>query len=362
MTVRSKKILFYLYSLGAGGAERVIALLASGFAARGHDVTLALQADADENRPFVSEAVRIAHLPRDHGAAVRQLANLLRDETPDISLSALGLCNLKHTIAATIAGRRHRAILSVHGHIDAEPQPTSRLANRLMIATTRLTARTICVSDWMRAHVVNDLHGSAARTVTIHNPAPIEQAIPAADAAALAARAPVVLAMGRLAPAKDFATLIRAFAATKRADARLVIIGEGPERTALEALAHMLGIADRVEMPGYIAEPWPCFRAARVCAISSLTESFSNVAVEALAHGLPVVSTDCGGPREILTRPEQGVLVPIGDVPAMATALASALDFPGDPAPRVARARDFSLDAALDAYDDLFDRVIAAHR
>ncbi len=360
MTVRSKKILFYLYSLGAGGAERVVALLASGFATRGHDVTLALQDDADENRPFVSDDVKIARLPRDHGAAVRQLANLLRDETPDISVSALGLCNLKHTLAATLAGRRHRAILSVHGHIDAEPQPTSRLANRLMVATTRLTARTVCVSDWMRAHVVNDLHGSAARTVTIYNPAPIEQAIPAADAAALAARAPIVLALGRLAPAKDFATLIRAFAGIDRTDARLVIIGEGPEREALEVLTRTLGLADRVEMPGYIAEPWPCFRTARVCAVSSLTESFSNVAVEALAHGLPVVSTDCGGPREILVRPEQGVLVPVGDVAAMTAALAAALENPGDPAPRVARARDFSLDAALDAYDALFDQVIGA--
>lgn len=357
MTVRSKKILFYLYSLGAGGAERVVALLASGFAARGHEVTLALQDDADENRPFVSDAVKIARLPRGHGAAVRQLADLLRQEKPDISLSALGLCNLKHTLAATLAGRRHRAILSVHGHIDAEPQPTSRLANRLMIATTRVTARTVCVSDWMRAHVVNDLHGSAARTVTIYNPAPIEQAIPAADAAALAARPPVILALGRLAPAKDFATLLRAFAAMRRPEARLVIIGEGPERTGLEALAQTLGIADRIAMPGYVAEPWPWFRTARVCAVSSLTESFSNVAVEALAHGLPVVSTDCGGPREILTRPEEGILVPVGDVTAMAAALAASLDEPGDPALRIARARDFSLAVALDAYSALFDRV-----
>lgn len=360
MTIGSKKILFYLYSLGAGGAERVVALLASGFAARGHDVTLALQDEADENRPFLSDDVRIARLPRDHGAAVRHLAALLRRETPDISVSALGLCNLKHTLAAALAGRRHRAILSVHGHIDAEPQPTSRLANRLMIATSRLTARTVCVSDWMRAHVVNDLHGSAARTVTIYNPAPIEQAVPAADARALAARPPVVLALGRLAPAKDFATLIDAFARVPLSEARLVIIGEGPERDALEKQARALGIADRVDMPGYIAEPWRYFRTARVCAVSSVTESFSNVAVEALAHGLPVVSTDCGGPREILIRPEQGVLVPVGDVAAMAAALVAALEDPGDPAPRVARARDFSLDAALDAYDELFDRVMTA--
>lgn len=359
MTARPKKILFYLYALGAGGAERVVAMLASGFAARGHNVALALQTEADENRPFVSPAVRIINLPRSHGAAIQTLADALGREKPDVSLSALGFCNLKHTVAATLAGRRHRAILSAHGHIDAEPQPISRLSNRLMVATTRLTARTVCVSDWMRRHVVDDLHGSAARTVTIYNPAPIEQATPAVDAAELAARSPVVLSLGRLVPGKDFAMLIRAFARLDDPAAQLVIIGEGPERAALQAQAHALGVANRVAMPGYVREPWSYFREARVCAVSSTTESFSNVIVEALANGLPVVSTDSGGPREILTHSSQGVLVPVGDEAAMAAALAAALRSPGDPQPRVTRAQAFSLGATLDAYDRLFDAVIA---
>ena len=246
MTAPPKKILFYLYALGAGGAERVVAMLASGFAARGHDVALALQTEAAENKPFVSSAVRIISLPRSHGAAIQTLAGVLAREKPDVSLSALGFCNLKHTLAATLAGRRHRAILSAHGHIDAETQPISRLSNRLMVATTRLTARTVCVSDWMRRHVVDDLHGSAARTVTIYNPAPIEQATPAANAAELTARRPVVLSLGRLVAGKDFAMLIRAFARLDDPAAQLVIIGEGPERGALEALACNLGVADRV--------------------------------------------------------------------------------------------------------------------
>ena len=337
----------------------MISLLASGFAARGCDVTLAIQADATENMPFITPAVRIARLDASHALAIRQLAKILSDEKPDVSISALGLCNLKHTLAATLAGRLHRAVLSVHGHIDAEPQPTSRMANRLMPITTRLTARTVCVSDWMRRHVVDDLYGSEKRTVTIYNPAPIEQAMPATSVADLIAREPVILALGRLVPGKDFAMLIRAFAMLDDPTTKLVIIGEGPERGALEALAHTLGVDARVEMPGYILEPWDYFRRARVCAVSSLSESFSNVAVEALAHGLPVVSTDCGGPREILTRPEEGILVPVGDETAMASALRVALASPGDPRSRVERAKAFSLGSTLDAYDRLFDQVIA---
>ena len=113
-------------------------------------------------------------------------------------------------------------------------------------------------------------------------------------------------------------------------------------------------------MPGYVAEPWGYFARARLCAVSSRSESFSNAVVEALAHGLPVVSTDCGGPGEIISRPEEGVLVPVGDESALAAALAAALASPGDPAPRIARAELFSVDRALDAYERLFEEVIAA--
>jgi glycosyltransferase involved in cell wall biosynthesis len=187
----------------------------------------------------------------------------------------------------------------------------------------------------------------------------MDEARPAADEAELLRRDPVVLAAGRLIPEKGFGLLISALARIDLPQARLVILGDGPQRGALADEARARGVAERIDMPGYVAKPWEYFRRARVCAISSRSESFSNVAVEALAHGLPVVSTDCGGPGEIISRPEEGSLVPIDDEPAMAQALAAALGAPGDPAPRVARAQTFSVDRAVDAYQRLFAEVIA---
>ena len=294
-----------------------------------------------------------------HPRALLRLSRLLARERPDISLSALGVRNLKHALAATLAGRRRHAVLSFHGHVEAEPHVLDRLANRLVPLTTRLAARSVCVSDWMRRHVVDDLGGSAGRAVTIHNPVHLEGVRPARSAADLAAREPMILALGRLVPEKDFSLLISAFARLSMRDARLVIIGDGPERARLESEARALGVAERVELPGYANEPWSYFERARICAVSSRSESFSNVVVEALAHGLPVVSTDCGGPREIISRPEEGVLVPVGDEAALSAALQAALAAPGDPAPRIARAQAFSIDRALDAYERLFDEVIA---
>jgi glycosyltransferase involved in cell wall biosynthesis len=354
-----RKLLFYLYSLAGGGAERVIALLASGFAARGWETILAVQFEARENAGFIDPAVRIELLGAEHGATMWRLARLLKRERPDISLSALGFCNLKHALASTLAGRRNRAILSFHGHIDVEPGFASRVASRLAPVTTRLTARSVCVSDWMRHHVVEELHGCPRRAITIHNPAPIDHAAPAIDEATLLAREAIILALGRLVPEKGFATLIDAFARLDQPGAKLVILGEGPERAALEQRVLALGLAGRVGMPGYVTEPWAYFARARVCAVSSASESFSNVAVEALAHGLPVVSTDCGGPAEIISRPQEGRLVPVGDVAALSEALAAALRAPGDPAPRMARADMFSLQRVLDAYERLFEEVIA---
>jgi glycosyltransferase involved in cell wall biosynthesis len=354
-----RKILFYTYSLGGGGAERVVALLASGFARRGVEVILAVDVEAQENAAFLDPSVRIVTLGPSHPRALMGLSRLIARERPDITLSALGVRNLKHAIAATLAGRRRDALLSFHGHYNAEPHPLDRVANRLVPLTTRLAARSVCVSAWMRRHIVEDLHGSGKRAVVIHNPVQIGGAIPAASVAELERREPIILALGRLVPEKDFALLIRAFARLDRPGAKLVIIGHGPLKQELADQARTLGVADRVEMPGYANEPWAYFERARLCAVSSRSESFSNVVVEAMAHGLFVVATDCGGPREIISRPEEGALVPVGDEAALAAALAAALDHPGDPAPRIARAERFSVEHALDAYAALFAEVNA---
>jgi len=353
-----RRLLFYTHALTGGGAERVFARIASGFAARGDSVSFVVDFDAYEARGLLSPEVSLRILPKGHAAATRQLANWIATEKPDATLSAISVSNLKHAAAAAMARRCRRAILTYHGFFESEPERLSRIGYLLTPLLTRTTAASVTVS----AGLLDDLRARFAapsgRTRLIFNPAAPEPAPDPLSREELETRAPLVVAIGRLAADKDFSTLLRAFSRIARKDARLLILGEGPLRSALTSEARALGIADRVEMPGFVADVGVHLRQARCLAISSRRESFSLACVEALSNGLPVAATDCGGPGEILTSADLGGLVPTGDPDALGRMIEAFLDSPGDPRPRQAHAGEFSLDVALDRYSELIDAVI----
>ena len=108
-------------------------------------------------------------------------------------------------------------------------------------------------------------------------------------------------------------------------------------------------------LPGHVADPAPWYRRAACLAVTSRSESFGLTVAEALAHGVPVVATDCGGPPEVLGG--LGRVVPVGDIPTLGAALAAALTDPGDPAPRRSRAATFALERVCDAYARLADTL-----
>ncbi|MCU0820300.1 MAG: glycosyltransferase [Beijerinckiaceae bacterium] len=353
-----RTFLFYMPALIGGGAERVWALLASEFARRGHDVLFVVDYEAEENKGFLDPRVRRLTLPRTHFGATLGLLRLLRRERPDVSLSGLGVANLKHMIAAFFAGHARRAIISYHGFFASENRLLSRLGNHGSWLFTRLCGRAIAVSDGLRNTLIEQHHASPRRTIRIYNPVFSPADITPVTVEDLAKRPPHLLFVGRMHPDKDLATLVSAFAAVKTPGARLELVGDGPQRAALEAQVKALGLTDRVTFSGYLADPTEAYARARCLVLTSRLESFGNVVAEGLAHGLPVVSTAAAGPLEILDQGRFGAIVPIGDVPALAKALDAALADPGDPVPRIARAALFSIDKATDAYLAAAEAVI----
>jgi glycosyltransferase involved in cell wall biosynthesis len=351
----------YVPALVGGGAERVAAVLASGLADAGHDVTLIADFDAPENRMLVDTRVAMITLGGGHGGNVRRLARLLSERCFDVALAIGASANLKLVAARALARSPTRLIISYHGTSEVGRGWLGWSGYPLAPLLARRAARTVCVSDYLVRHMVERWHCPPVSIVRLYNPVPVERARPAADAAELQARPPVIVALGRLAPEKDFASLITALSLLPHKDARLVIYGDGPDREALRHLGGQLGLAERVELPGYLVDPWDAYGRARCFALTSRSEAFGNVVVEALACGLPVVATDCGGPVEILEHGRYGEIVPVGQPAALAAALGRALDHPGDPALRVARAQAFATATIVQRYLALLDEVITEH-
>lgn len=138
----------------------------------------------------------------------------------------------------------------------------------------------------------------------------------------------LIVCVGRLSREKDQRTLLRAMTLMPpERPWRLAIVGDGPERAALEAFARSHGLADRTVFVGYVADPFAWMMRARVVVLPSIYEGLPCVIMEALACGTPVVCTDCPhGPREILEGGRYGTLIPVGDAAAMAAAIVAALD------------------------------------
>ena len=169
---------------------------------------------------------------------------------------------------------------------------------------------------------------------------------------------PVILGAGRLAPQKDFATLIEAFRRVSAARAcRLIVLGEGRLRPQLEGQIRALGLEDRVSLPGWAENPYALMSRAALFVLSSRYEGFPGALVEALACGCPAVSTDCpAGPSEILKDP--GLLAPVGDPEALSRVMLRALDRPVDETSLRACAARFSVKRAVKGYERLVDRIM----
>jgi glycosyltransferase involved in cell wall biosynthesis len=162
---------------------------------------------------------------------------------------------------------------------------------------------------------------------------------------------PVVLAVGRLTKQKDFPLLIRAFAQVcQKRRARLIILGEGPDRPLLEAQVSELGLEDEVALPGFVENPYAYMSRAALYVLSSQWEGLPTVLIEALYCGAPVVATDCpSGPREILANGRYGALVPMGDVSALAQAIEAGLAGK-TPSPTAESWQPYALETVVDQY------------
>ena len=335
--------------------------LASGFADRGLRVDLVVVAAEGDHLDALPRSVRLVELGVSRTAtSPMALRRYVRESGTPVIISALHHANLALLLAKRVFRLPVRVVPTIHNTLSVERKrarsPIVRVQHAFMDACYRWADRIVAVSEGVAADFRRTAGVRDGMVETIYNPVITEamraQARERPDHPWFEPHAPdVIVAVGRLVRQKDFATLLRAFARSAAArDARLMILGEGPERPVLERLAAELGIADRVAMPGFVPHPYAFLGHARLYVMSSEWEGLPTALIEALAVGVPIVSTDCpSGPREILRDGAYGRLVPVADPDALAAALSDALAAPRQAAPREAW-QPYTWDAAIDAY------------
>jgi glycosyltransferase involved in cell wall biosynthesis len=362
----SDRLTLFTTSLAGGGAERIMVMLANAFSRRGLAVDLVLCRAQGPYLEDVPANVRIIDLQAPRIArALPGFVRYLRRERPASVLSFLTAANCLALLARKMAGTDTRIVVSERSYLRLmlreaqwhKARVLTMLVRRLYPSADAVVGISQGIGDSLR----RDIGLTALHVHTIHNPLDFERvvsaaALPTGHPWLAADQPPVLLGAGRLTRLKDFETLIRAFAHLRpRRESRLVILGEGEQRPALEALARDLGLTDdQLAMPGFSDNPWQWMSRAAVFALTSRHEGFGNVIVEALACGTPVVSTDCpSGPSEILDRGKYGRLVPVGDVESLSDAILQTLDDIPDRETLKNRARHFSIDRAADRYLNL---------
>ncbi|MDD3643066.1 MAG: glycosyltransferase [Candidatus Krumholzibacteria bacterium] len=356
------RIALLLPNLGGGGAQRVIVNLAGGFARRGLGTDVVAVRAAGPLLADLPPRARLIDLgSRSTFAALPRLIRYIRRERPAAMLSTMSHCNVVALLARRLSRPGMRLVVREATTLDwsrRRPLPVNERAVRVLMERLYPGADLVVANSHGTAA---DLVGSGIvpgdRVRVIHNPVVCDEIFEKQREAAphrwlQGGGIPVLIAVGRLHESKDHATAIRAFAAIRRdRAARLVILGEGPERGRLLELADELHVAEDLDLPGFTANPhaWLARASALVC--SSRWEGFGNVLVEALAAGTPVISTDCpGGPGEILGGGRFGRLVPVGDHEALARSIVETLDDPPGRDLLVERAMDFTIDRISSLY------------
>jgi glycosyltransferase involved in cell wall biosynthesis len=358
-------IAIILPNLAGGGAERVHLELAREFIALGYAVEFVL---------LRREGALLTELPDGIGVqaldvsnfrhAIMPLRRYLQASRPDFVISAMWPLTAMTIIAARTVRRQPRVL--VGEHIDFVSGSREHRASRLMM---RFLGRSIysaadaviCVSDGVRKALAQITGLPAERLITVFNPVRASSSVPTLpqtdDVAWWRTARHMLVTAGRLIEQKDHATLLRAMALLPRSvDAKLLILGEGPERDNLEGLIHTLDLRDRVRLGGFTHAVPSFLQSASLLVMSSRWEGLPVILCEALLQGVPIVSTDCpSGPSEILDGGRFGRLVPVQDPAALATGIVAELDTARDRQALQDRGDLFSPRRAAERYLQLID-------
>lgn len=365
----SRPVALLMPNFEAGGAERVMIRLAQGLAQAGHTVHLVVLSDHGPYRSMLEpQEPRIqVHSLKTQRAwrALPAMVRYLHAHQPAAVLSALFHCNFLAVAARALAcfftGSCPRVVISEHNTLELVRTSVSVLRwpifnLALRWAYPRADA-VVCVSDGIAQGLGTCMPHLKPKLNVINNPVVTADMLRQSHAPldhpwVKAGQPPLLLAVGRLIPAKGFDVLLTAFKKVReKSPAQLMILGEGPERENLQTQLQALGLTESASLHGFAHNPYAWMRHCAVFVLSSRHEGLPGALIEAMACGSQVVATNCPhGPAQILGQGQWGQLVPVDDAPALADAILATLQSTEKPDVTM-RGQTFNVAQAVGAYE-----------
>lgn len=322
--MNSKKIMFYISSLAKAGAQRVILNLTESLLEKGHKVTIVTTAIVENEYDLPKGAGRIisdiqgAEITSNRVMNLRnrflKLRNIWKSEQPDVIISFIGKNNFMAIMTAM--GLHIPVVTSVRGEPKEEYySPVMELLAKTLMG---MSAGIVLQTPDAKEYFPKWMHKKAVILENPLNPNFIEKYYDGD-------RNSEIVSVGRIDSNKNQKIMIDAFMriADEFPEMKLVLYGDGEDREKLINYVNHSSYKERILFPGAVGNVKERIKKAKVFVLSSNTEGMPNALMEALALGIPCVSTDCpcGGPRMLMEGKENGILVPVGDSDKMAEAM-----------------------------------------
>jgi len=327
-------IVLFIPSLRCGGAEKVFINLAEGLQQYNVKPIFFI---ADASGPFLKNIenkfsiinCNVKHVYQ----ALPYLCSFIKRYNIPYLLSAMDHTNIISILAQKLVFANTKIFITIHSSLSQRLNNQSTNKERLLFKLTpffyKYANGIIAVSHGVAMDLVRHTKMPRNKISVIYNPVISTDIYKLSNESTQhpwlkdKEKIPIAIGLGRLVPEKNFSSLIKAiYRVNKVVKCRLILLGDGEERENLIALIDRMGLNDLVSLPGYVSNPYAYIRRASVFVLSSIREGLPTALIEALALGVPVVSTNCpNGPAEILANGRYGILVPVDDIEKMSASI-----------------------------------------
>lgn len=369
--VKKKTIVFFIYQMGAGGAARTFLNILNNIdRSRFNPILVTCDYNGSYEEYLHPDITFIKLKTKRLRSAIFPLAKLIRQVKADLVFSTIPNYNTIAIAGRVLSFTRAKNIVREAAFLGGNPKEDIKL--RAYGLLYRLAAKVIALSGGVKENIINRYKINSEKIRIIYNPVDLETIedrstngeIAPEHVPIFSSHEKVIITAGRLVDDKDHRTMLQAFAkVNEQIKSKLVILGEGELEKELKSFAKELGIEDRVYFAGFQKNPYVYFKQADVFALSSKREGFGHVLAEALAVGVPVVSTACKpGAIEVLAGGKYGKLSSVGNAAALAKNMLEVLTL--DEGKRneminqgLARANEFNAKTIVKQYEEVFDEM-----